>query len=312
MPLDEAMKSAPAADATADSVWCAEAPTISGYYAAKEPQRRGKLGEQEELGTHDFKAARHFATKAECEQWIAANPYPAWKPTEHGIMDATAGGDYSLRRLDETIRALAVAAMDRDQDRYTESSTRIHSIIAEHTAHAVEAATKELKDEHEKFVRERNQKTDAAMLELMNVAQVKSARAEKAEADLAAMTGSLAAEKHHCGVVEHKLATQAAEIARLTARVKELEAHCRTCDTANGWADKCARLTAENAEMQEDKARLDWLALRPDYEGGNCDREERRFYVFRVPTGWDYYKGGENLPLRSAIDAARREGGNEK
>lgn len=67
-------------------VWCAEAPDFPGYYAAKKPVMHGKLGEKgTELGTYNFWDAHHFATKAECEQWIAKNTPPVWKPTEHGI-----------------------------------------------------------------------------------------------------------------------------------------------------------------------------------------------------------------------------------
>ncbi len=74
------------AEQTTRFVWCAEAPDFPGYYAAKEPQMRGKLGEKgAEVGTYAFSLALHFATRAECETWIAKNSPPAWKPTEHGI-----------------------------------------------------------------------------------------------------------------------------------------------------------------------------------------------------------------------------------
>lgn len=66
--------------------WCAEAPKFPGYYAAKEPVMHGKLGEKgTELGTYNIHDARHFATKAECDEWIIKNSPPEWKATEHGL-----------------------------------------------------------------------------------------------------------------------------------------------------------------------------------------------------------------------------------
>ena len=73
---------------SATSVWVPEAPQFPGYYAAKIPTRRGKLNEQTELGTHNIHNARQFATQAECVEWIAAHPKPAWQPMEHGFMDS--------------------------------------------------------------------------------------------------------------------------------------------------------------------------------------------------------------------------------
>ncbi len=94
---------------------------------------------------------------------------------------------------------------------------------------------------------------------------------------------------------EHAAIAKDAEIARLTARVKELEAHCRTCDTANGWAEKCARLTDQFKDLET---------------------------TLQVATLDNARLTAENAALRNAhvciahkalaIDAARREGGNEK
>jgi hypothetical protein len=46
----------------------------------------GKLGEKgTELGTTNIHDAHQFATKEECEKWIAENSPPEWKATEHGF-----------------------------------------------------------------------------------------------------------------------------------------------------------------------------------------------------------------------------------
>lgn len=66
-------------------VWLAEAPSFPGYYLAETPVRSGKLGDGVELGTFGALGARRFQTRAECEAYIQANPYPAWTPTEHSF-----------------------------------------------------------------------------------------------------------------------------------------------------------------------------------------------------------------------------------
>lgn len=63
--------------------WLAESPTIPGYYLRAKSRRFGKLGEMEELGTHDPYEAATFATRIGCEHYIRNNPHPAWVPVEH-------------------------------------------------------------------------------------------------------------------------------------------------------------------------------------------------------------------------------------
>ena len=66
--------------------WIPEAPKFPGYYAAKELQLLGKLGEKgAELGTYNIHDAHQFDTKEECEQWIKENSPPQWFPTQHGF-----------------------------------------------------------------------------------------------------------------------------------------------------------------------------------------------------------------------------------
>ena len=63
--------------------WLAESPTIPGYYLRRTPRKFGKLGEQEELGTHDAWEAYTFSTRFACEKYCRENPTPPWVPVEH-------------------------------------------------------------------------------------------------------------------------------------------------------------------------------------------------------------------------------------
>lgn len=64
------------------TVWLAEAPKFPGYYLRNKPSGDGVFKEKE-LGTYDPDAARKFETKAECEEYIKANPTLEWVPIEH-------------------------------------------------------------------------------------------------------------------------------------------------------------------------------------------------------------------------------------
>lgn len=73
-----------------------------------------------------------------------------------------------------------------------------------------------------------------------------------------------------------------------------------------------ARYVAEQLKKkleaaEADGARLDWLEAHKGIRPGDCDRDAQSYYILHVPSGYDYYKGGKNLPLREAIDAARKE-----
>jgi hypothetical protein len=67
----------------ATSFWLPEHPTMS-LYRARDPQPVGKLGEQRDLLTASVHDALQFPSKAECEDWIAANPHPVFVAREHG------------------------------------------------------------------------------------------------------------------------------------------------------------------------------------------------------------------------------------
>lgn len=65
--------------------WIPEVPGIA-LYRARVPERTGKLGEVEWLVTASAWDALWFATRTECEAWIAANPHPVFVAREHGFI----------------------------------------------------------------------------------------------------------------------------------------------------------------------------------------------------------------------------------
>lgn len=65
-------------------VWIPEHPRLPLYRAAK-PRREGKIGERLDLLTADAGEALHFPSRAACEEWIAANPFPVFYAVEHGF-----------------------------------------------------------------------------------------------------------------------------------------------------------------------------------------------------------------------------------
>jgi hypothetical protein len=81
-------------------------------------------------------------------------------------------------------------------------------------------------------------------------------------------------------------------------RASETERQTSAC--VAHWQDDCQKLTAENARLQADAERLDWL------EANGCDQ----FHVGRGERAY-WWKGSEpgfiktDESLRSAIDAAR-------
>jgi hypothetical protein len=78
----------------------------------------------------------------------------------------------------------------------------------------------------------------------------------------------------------------------------------RAAMDASAW-DAAKSGIAELEALRADKARLDWLATIATITPGDCDRCSESYYVIRIPTGHDYYRGGEHLALLSAIDAAK-------
>ncbi len=58
------------------------------------------------------------------------------------------------------------------------------------------------------------------------------------------------------------------------------------------------------AELAKDSQRLKHLAKIAKIESGNCDRYSASTYHITLPSGSDYYTGGEDKPLNEAIDAA--------
>lgn len=87
------------------TVWIPEAPDHPGLYAnlsGNDLRPRGKL--QDAFlppSTMDPRAARHFETKEQCEQWCADNPVPKFVPSEHGCMDAR---PYVSKAMEETMK----------------------------------------------------------------------------------------------------------------------------------------------------------------------------------------------------------------
>lgn len=115
-----------------------------------------------------------------------------------------------------------------------------------------------------------------------------------------------------------------AQVQNAEARVKELEERLKGTLQAGGYqyfyeqlhaAEReagNARYVAEQLKKkleaaEADGARLDWLEAHKGIRPGDCDRDAQSYYILHVPSGYDYYKGGKNLPLREAIDAARKE-----
>ena len=126
------------------------------------------------------------------------------------------------------------------------------------------------------------------------------ARAERAEVEVEQLKADVTRETTVCD-------TACMEAQRLRAELKELsqvyELNKVSIDELD--ADR-ARAERAEAELANEKARLDWLDMNRRLEHGNCDRSSRSWYLLIVPTGYDYYKGGVDLPLRAAIDAAMK------
>ena len=149
------------------------------------------------------------------------------------------------------------------------------------------------------------------------------ARAEKAEAALAfiaenggtthetecgpiACNGSWCAEQARAALDFNPVAAASTRDCAI-ARAEKAEAECLEQARLLGKSgEREADLLGKLERLAKDKARLDWLDMNRRLEHGNCDRSSRSWYLLIVPTGYDYYKGGVDLPLRAAIDAAMK------
>lgn len=97
--------------------------------------------------------------------------------------------------------------------------------------------------------------------------------------------------------------------AKARARGAETEDQWVVLNKAGGGEvsdNACAILLAALEATEADSARLDWLEAHKGLRPGNCDRDAQSYYILHVPSGYDYYKGGKNLPLREAIESARK------
>lgn len=87
------------------------------------------------------------------------------------------------------------------------------------------------------------------------------------------------------------------------ARVTELETALKTAqDLADHRAEECVELVVKNAELEQDKARLDWLENRNYICLGHISDASGRY--IQIETA-GYAERGINL--RAAIDAAMKD-----
>jgi hypothetical protein len=63
-------------------VWIPEAPSHPGLYAVDPNRCNSGIN-----ATNNAHEARQFATKELCENWCDMNPFPIFKPQEHGFAD---------------------------------------------------------------------------------------------------------------------------------------------------------------------------------------------------------------------------------
>jgi hypothetical protein len=124
-----------------------------------------------------------------------------------------------------------------------------------------------------------------------------NARAEKAEAELKRYTDAVDAQPWATDEPIRVL------LDRITADLNgESEA---ITDRSERYRLATLRL---DAELATERARFEHLEKIARLESGNCDRSTTSYYVIHIRTGRDYYKGGSDLPLAEAIDAAMKKG----